>query len=77
VDGSKPTAENSRPLPVNDEACGTSETRGSLVWFNQASMFQTSELNVPTVAEGKETGIDTKFDVDNAITHKRPFKAVA
>jgi hypothetical protein len=75
-DGSKPTTENSRPLPVNEEAWGTGETRGSLVWFNQASMFQTSELKVPTVAQGKEMGIDTTLDVDDTVTRKRPFQKV-
>ncbi|EIM81551.1 uncharacterized protein STEHIDRAFT_114974 [Stereum hirsutum FP-91666 SS1] len=51
-DGSKPTRENSEPLDGRDG-------RGSAVWFNQATMFQTSELGFNTVAEAEEAGADT------------------
>jgi hypothetical protein len=47
-----PTPENSVPLSAE---CG----QGSCVWFNQASMFQTSELGYPTVRKAWEAGAPT------------------
>lgn len=50
-DGAIPTPDNSKTL--NGEG-----GRGSAVWFNQATMFQTAELGHCTVAEAEEAGID-------------------
>jgi len=50
-EGERPTKENSTPLDGSDG-------RGSCVWFNQASVFQTSELGTETVALAKELGMD-------------------
>jgi hypothetical protein len=36
--------------------------RGSFVWFNQASMFMTSELGVETVKEARKAGIDPTYN---------------
>ncbi|KAJ3908052.1 hypothetical protein F5879DRAFT_794344, partial [Lentinula edodes] len=67
--GEKPTRENSTPL--YSCACSShdqnspwakAEGRGSMVWFNQASMFQTSELGINTLREAKEAGMDTNCD---------------
>lgn len=33
-----------------------------MVWFNQASMFQTSELGINTLREAREAGMDTNCD---------------
>lgn len=52
-DGSRPTRENSVPL---DGGSG----RGSAVWFNQATMFQTAELGYDTMADAEEAGVDTR-----------------
>lgn len=46
-----PTPENSRPLQEGDE-CG----RGSLVFFNQATMYQSSEMDCSTVQEAIKAG---------------------
>lgn len=53
ADGSRPTRENSDPL---DGGAG----RGSAVWFNQATMFQTAELGYNTMADAEEAGVDTR-----------------
>ena len=54
-EGEIPTPENTTPL---DDGRG----RGSVVWFNQATMFQTSELGVPTIKEAKALGLDATSD---------------
>lgn len=51
-DGSRPTPENSQPLDG-------SEGRGSAVWFNQATMFQSAETGYDTMAQAKYAGADT------------------
>ena len=58
--GERPTKGNSTPL---DGADG----RGSCVWFNQASLFQTSELGVDTAANAKEQGLGTECDARGLI----------
>ncbi|KAF8335643.1 hypothetical protein F5887DRAFT_921052 [Amanita rubescens] len=58
--GEYPTPDNS--VPLND---GTG--RGSAVWFNQASMFQTAELGVSTIAEAKRFGMDATCDAKGLI----------
>lgn len=61
-----PTPENSTPLEEGDD-----EGRGSLVYFNQASMYQSSELNCPTlkeaIAEGHHGTVDYRTSIQNAL----------
>ncbi|KDR72454.1 hypothetical protein GALMADRAFT_143286 [Galerina marginata CBS 339.88] len=47
----RPTPENSTPLSEGDD-----QGRGSLVYFNQATMYQSSETNHPTLMEAMENG---------------------
>ncbi|KAJ3927749.1 MAG: hypothetical protein NXY57DRAFT_1042181 [Lentinula lateritia] len=67
--GEKPTSNNSTPLYScnchshdQNSAWARAEGRGSMVWFNQASMFQTSELGINTLREAREAGMDTNCD---------------
>ncbi|KAK1219073.1 hypothetical protein PQX77_018222 [Marasmius sp. AFHP31] len=72
-DGSIPTRDNSRPLcccgesgdDIHGSDWNTAKGRGSMVWFNQATMFQTSEL-------GEETGYTT---VELAKANKVPSQS--
>ncbi|EIM79212.1 uncharacterized protein STEHIDRAFT_116684 [Stereum hirsutum FP-91666 SS1] len=59
-DGSRPTRENSQPLDGTDG-------RGSAVWFNQATMFQSAETGYDTMVQAKAAGADTtcKFSKDS------------
>lgn len=55
--------EGETPTLENSEEIGGEEGRGSLVFFNQASMFQSSETNSPTLsaaAKGKK-GVVTDY----------------
>lgn len=63
-DVNKPTRENSTPLGINEEAWMRGDGRGSIVWFNQATMFQTSELGFETIKQAKVAGVqvDTSGD---------------
>lgn len=47
------------PTPKNSQKLNGEGGRGSAVWFNQATMFQTAELGYNTVAEAEESGVDT------------------
>lgn len=47
----RPTLANSRPLEVGDD-----EGRGSLVYFNEATMYQSSETDSATLGEAKKRG---------------------
>lgn len=49
TNGEIPTFENSTPINGADG-------RGSCVWFNQATMFQSTELGYDTVADAKQAG---------------------
>jgi hypothetical protein len=53
----RPTPKNSRPIKAGDEG-----GRGSLVYFNQATMYQTSETGHATVGEAIEAGDSGKVD---------------
>ncbi|KAG6371709.1 hypothetical protein JVT61DRAFT_9053 [Boletus reticuloceps] len=57
--------------------CSDAEGRGSLVWFNQASMIQSAHLDHLTVDEAKKDGVDTatdfKADADKYFTPASPF----
>lgn len=59
-DGQLPTRDNSQPLNGADG-------RGSCVWFNQATMHQTSELGYHTVAQAKAAGASTRCDAESLI----------
>ncbi|KAJ7583985.1 hypothetical protein C8J56DRAFT_1054507 [Mycena floridula] len=74
--GELPTRENSVPL----DGCGG---RGSFVWFNQATMFQSGELGlestmtaeleklgVRTVAQAKALGVDLTCDVKEMLAQE-------
>ncbi|KAL0567433.1 hypothetical protein V5O48_014559 [Marasmius crinis-equi] len=72
TDGERPTKENSKPLNC---LCGNSEAdhgeawksahgRGSMVWFNQASMFQTMELGYNTVAQARAANSIMECDAE-------------
>jgi hypothetical protein len=67
--GEHPTPDNS--VPLNDGS-----GHGSVVWFNQASMFQTAELGFSTIAEAKRLGMDATCDakglIDNGLF---PYKS--
>ncbi|KAF8225685.1 hypothetical protein L208DRAFT_1055584, partial [Tricholoma matsutake] len=53
----RPTPANSRPITAGDEC-----SRGSLVYFNQATMYQTSETGYATIGEAVEAGDLGKVD---------------
>lgn len=57
----RPTKENSKPVVDGDQY-----GRGSLVYFNQATMFQTSETGFDTLQKAKEAGHSgtTDFEED-------------
>ncbi|KAJ3895973.1 hypothetical protein GG344DRAFT_61738 [Lentinula edodes] len=59
--GEKPSKQNSKPLYFcgcnsheGSQAWAEADGRGSMVWFNQASMFQTSETGFNTLKEARE-----------------------
>ncbi|KAK7037413.1 hypothetical protein VNI00_011163 [Paramarasmius palmivorus] len=63
--GEAPTKENSRPVhcscgSINESTHGqawkNADGRGSMVWFNQASLFQTAELGYNTVKAARAAG---------------------
>ncbi|KAI0259138.1 hypothetical protein BC834DRAFT_846937 [Gloeopeniophorella convolvens] len=53
-----PTPESSTPLVVEGDEKG----RGSMVWFNMATMFQSSETGFDTLAEASRAGRSTDSD---------------
>jgi hypothetical protein len=53
----RPTPQNSRPIKEGDE-----RGRGSLVYFNQATMYQTSETGHATLGEAIRAGESGKAD---------------
>ncbi|KAF9000561.1 hypothetical protein BDZ89DRAFT_1121642 [Hymenopellis radicata] len=70
--GEKPTPENSKPLDqqplerpenVSEEDWAAGNGRGSVVWFNQASMFQTAETGYDTLTLAREAGHTGNCDV--------------
>ncbi|KAJ3834260.1 hypothetical protein F5878DRAFT_545178, partial [Lentinula raphanica] len=71
TDGQHPTKENSKPLHFcgcssheGNQGWARGDGRGSLVWFNQASMVQTSEVGVCTLRLAKEQGLDTNCNIE-------------
>ncbi|KAK1224974.1 hypothetical protein PQX77_012123 [Marasmius sp. AFHP31] len=84
TDGSKPTRDNSKPLnclcrnPRADHGkdWDNAHGRGSMVWFNQASMFQTTELGYNTVAQAAAADAKTNCDAEEWLS-KGIFPAVS
>ncbi|KAJ4492441.1 hypothetical protein C8R41DRAFT_919995 [Lentinula lateritia] len=73
--GETPTRENSTPLSFcscnshkGNRGWEDADGRGSMVWFNQASMIQTSELGVPTIEYARGLGMNTKCDGEGWFT---------
>lgn len=69
LNGEKPSKQNSKPLYYcgcnsheGSQAWAEADGRGSMVWFNQASMFQTSETGFNTLKEAREAGAKDKCD---------------
>ncbi|KAK1230497.1 hypothetical protein PQX77_006425 [Marasmius sp. AFHP31] len=71
-DGRRPTKDNSQPLDClcgkrameHDQDWQESKGRGSMVWFNQATMFQTTELGFDTVQQARDAGAQTTCQTD-------------
>jgi hypothetical protein len=57
-----PTPQNSRPIQDGDEF-----GRGSLVYFNQATMYQSSETGFETLREAVEAGDSGKVDYGTSV----------
>ena len=51
-DGGQPTRRNSRPVAVD----GDEQGRGSMVFFNEATMYYGSETGHPTLKQAREAG---------------------
>ncbi|KAF9045653.1 hypothetical protein BDZ89DRAFT_1127585 [Hymenopellis radicata] len=68
ANGERPTRENSSPLcppeDVSEEDWEAGNGRGSVVWFNQASMFQTSETGHETLEIARRKGHSGNADGD-------------
>ena len=68
----RPTPSNSRPISAGDE-----EGRGSFVYFNQATMYQSSETGYRTLNEAKAAGhhgtTDFARDAQQAFTDHATF----
>ncbi|KAJ4466684.1 hypothetical protein C8J55DRAFT_565673 [Lentinula edodes] len=72
--GERPTVDNSTPLyfcgcesHTGNQGWADADGRGSMVWFNQASMIQTSELGVATIQQAQRMGLNTTCDTDSWI----------
>ena len=63
-----PTKDNSEPL--SNEA----EGRGSFVWFNMASMFQSSESGYDTLEQARNAGFPEKMVSDYTETIQQAFQ---
>lgn len=71
----RPTPQNSIPITEDDDF-----GRGSLVYFNQATMFQSSETDSDTLAEAKAHGHSGKTnypaDIQEAFSQFAHFQPV-
>ncbi|KAF9026369.1 hypothetical protein BDZ89DRAFT_1134796 [Hymenopellis radicata] len=76
ADGARPMPGNSEPLwgptlmrPANisEEDWAAGNGRGSVVWFNQASMFQTSETGFKTLTIARKAGHSGNADIDELL----------
>ena len=70
--GERPTPDNSFPLYYcgcksheDNSVWAEADGHGSMVWFNQASMMQTSETGIATLKEANELGLDTTCDAES------------
>ncbi|KAF9026649.1 hypothetical protein BDZ89DRAFT_1134689 [Hymenopellis radicata] len=75
-DGTCPTPENSKPLAgptltrpenVSEEDWEAGNGRGSVVWFNQASMFQTSETGFKTLTVARKAGHSGNANIEELL----------
>ncbi|KAJ3806128.1 hypothetical protein F5876DRAFT_50597 [Lentinula aff. lateritia] len=80
VNGEKPSKQNSNPLYFcgcdsheGNQGWAEADGRGSMVWFNQASMFQTSETGFNNLKEAREAGADDKCDMLSWLDHRDLF----
>ncbi len=70
-DGEVPNDKNSHPLYNQwDEG----EERGSCVWFNQATMFQSSELDITTMKKAWEDGLEVDIDFPEMVRSNKYFR---
>ncbi|KAF8545807.1 hypothetical protein OG21DRAFT_1491900 [Imleria badia] len=71
TDGARPNIADREQHPSWDDEA---EGRGSLVWFNQASMIQPAELGYPTIGAAQAAGIDasTNFKEDASLYFAPP-----
>ncbi|PBK84292.1 hypothetical protein ARMGADRAFT_1037225 [Armillaria gallica] len=60
----KPSSKHSSPL---NNPWEEGEEQGSCIWFLQATMFQTSELDIPTMKAGRAAGMDVHCDYESLI----------
>lgn len=71
----RPTPQNSIPITAGDDF-----GRGSLVYFNQATMYQSSETGFDTVAQAKAWGhsgrTDYPKDIQEAFSQLAHFQPV-
>ncbi|TFK63320.1 hypothetical protein BDN72DRAFT_902511 [Pluteus cervinus] len=58
TDGERPTRENAREVQDGDES-----GRGSIVFFSQASMFQTAETGYDSLNKAHKVGLNTDKDI--------------
>ncbi|KAI0055118.1 hypothetical protein BV25DRAFT_1843180 [Artomyces pyxidatus] len=65
-DGLPPTLSTGTPLNGEDG-------RGSAVWFNQATMFQTAELGYNTVEDARSAGVDPTCNTEALISKQDCF----
>ncbi|KAK0185101.1 hypothetical protein F5146DRAFT_1005725 [Armillaria mellea] len=71
--GDIPTRTNSHPLYNQwDEG----EERGSMVWFNQATMFQSSELRIETMKQAHKDGMDVELDFQEMVESNKYFRCL-
>ncbi len=52
------------------------EERGSMVWFNQATMFQSSELGIETMKQAREDGMDVDLDFQEVVESNKYFRCL-
>jgi hypothetical protein len=69
--GQRPTKYRAEPAENKEEG------RGSLVWFNQASSFQTAKLLYSTIKENLAHGEDVNFDYTSAVRGGHPFVPIS
>ncbi|KAJ3849800.1 hypothetical protein EV368DRAFT_46605, partial [Lentinula lateritia] len=80
LNGEKPSKQNSNPLYFcgcdsheGNQGWAEADGRGSMVWFNQASMFQTSETGFNNLKEPREAGADDKCDMLSWLDYRNLF----